>query len=276
MWRITASTASACLIKDSFLLNSFRSAQASFLVGIRAFTAYLNDGNGYGARPGFAVSRVSNIARFRGPLQIRYDSFGFNCNCLVSKIERRIDELFPRVGFIVTDSYLDACRVITIYNGRAEIENRIKEGKNRLKLRGWRCVLKPENRSYEDISCMPDEGNRMVFYRLHGQNKSFQGKNPISTSSHGFMAQKLLHYSGLYSKALSGECALIEGSNMITVAIVTRRLKDGKTYEDFRKAWFHTVGFGSSSKLFTLISATDAREITVIGFVETELAELRS
>ena len=26
---------------------------------------------------------------------------------------------------------------------------------------------------------------------------------------------------------------------MITVAIVTRRLKEGKTYEDFRKAWYH-------------------------------------
>ena len=33
-------------------------------------------------------------------------------------------ELFPRVGFIVTNSNLEAEQVITIYNGRAEIENR--------------------------------------------------------------------------------------------------------------------------------------------------------
>ena len=58
---------------------------------------------------------------------------------------------------------------------------------------------------------------------------------------------------------------------MITVAIVTRRLKAGKTYEDFRKAWFHTVGFGTPSKLYTVINAADPREIIVIGFVETDL-----
>jgi len=63
---------------------------------------------------------------------------------------------------------------------------------------------------------------------------------------------------------------------MITVAIVTRKLKEGKTYQDFRKAWFHTVGFGTSSKLFTIINPFDAREITVIGFVETDPEELRS
>jgi hypothetical protein len=62
---------------------------------------------------------------------------------------------------------------------------------------------------------------------------------------------------------------------MITVAIVTRRLKEGKTYEDFRKAWFHTVGFGTMSRLCTMISVTDPREITVIGFVETEPDQFR-
>jgi len=63
---------------------------------------------------------------------------------------------------------------------------------------------------------------------------------------------------------------------MITVAIITRKLKEGKTYEDFRKAWYHTVGFGASSKLYTVINTFDAREITVIGFVETDHEEFRS
>jgi hypothetical protein len=57
---------------------------------------------------------------------------------------------------------------------------------------------------------------------------------------------------------------------MITVSIITRRLKEGKTYEDFRKAWFHTVGFGTASTLYTVINAFDPREIIVIGFVETD------
>ena len=59
--------------------------------------------------------------------------------------------------------------------------------------------------------------------------------------------------------------------SLITVAIVTRRLKEGKTYEDFRKAWYHTVGFGTPTKMFTAVNAADPREIIVIGFVETTL-----
>jgi hypothetical protein len=58
---------------------------------------------------------------------------------------------------------------------------------------------------------------------------------------------------------------------VITVAVVTRRLKEGKTYEDFRKAWYHTVGFGTPSTLYTMINAADPREIVVIGFIETTL-----
>jgi hypothetical protein len=55
---------------------------------------------------------------------------------------------------------------------------------------------------------------------------------------------------------------------MKVISIITRKLKDGKTYEDFRKAWFHSTGFGTSSKLYTSINAFDQREIIVIGFVE--------
>ncbi|MGZ8875684.1 MAG: ROK family protein [Halobacteriota archaeon] len=60
---------------------------------------------------------------------------------------------------------------------------------------------------------------------------------------------------------------------MITVSIITRRLKEGKTYEDFRKAWFHTVGFGTASTLYTVINAFDPREIIVIGFVEMDAGD---
>lgn len=55
---------------------------------------------------------------------------------------------------------------------------------------------------------------------------------------------------------------------MITVAIVTRRLKPGKTYDDFRQAWFHDTGFDKNSKLYTMVNAFDPQEITVIGFTE--------
>ena len=58
---------------------------------------------------------------------------------------------------------------------------------------------------------------------------------------------------------------------MIQVAILSRRLKEGKTYQDFREAWYHTVGFGTGNRMFTVINAFDTREIIVIGLTETSL-----
>ena len=52
---------------------------------------------------------------------------------VVAKIEWHRGELFPRIGFVVNNSRLPASKVIKVYNGRAEIENRIKEGKNTLR-----------------------------------------------------------------------------------------------------------------------------------------------
>jgi hypothetical protein len=63
---------------------------------------------------------------------------------------------------------------------------------------------------------------------------------------------------------------------MIQVAIVSRRLREGRTYEDFRKVWYHTVGFGSRNKMYTAINAFDPREIIVIGLTETDSQQLAS
>jgi hypothetical protein len=52
---------------------------------------------------------------------------------VVAKIEWHRGELFPRIGFVITNSRLPAGKVFKVYNGRAEIENRIKEGKNTLR-----------------------------------------------------------------------------------------------------------------------------------------------
>jgi hypothetical protein len=63
-------------------------------------------------------------------------------------------ELFPRVGFIVTNSYLEAHKVITIYNGRAEIENRIKEGKNTLRWDKTSCHRFAANQARLFVGCL--------------------------------------------------------------------------------------------------------------------------
>jgi hypothetical protein len=62
---------------------------------------------------------------------------------------------------------------------------------------------------------------------------------------------------------------------MIQVAIVKRTLKEGKTYEDFRKAWYHTTGFGTSNRMLTVLNGVNPREIIVIGLTETNLEQAR-
>lgn len=52
------------------------------------------------------------------------------------------------------------------------------------------------------------------------------------------------------------------------VAMVTRTLKPGKTYEDYRNAWFHTTGFGIPTTMYTIINAFNPREIISIGILE--------
>ena len=47
---------------------------------------------------------------------------------VVVKIEWHFGELFPSYHFVVTNSRLPAANVVKVYNGRGNIENRIKEG----------------------------------------------------------------------------------------------------------------------------------------------------
>jgi len=52
---------------------------------------------------------------------------------VVCRIAWHENELFPQIGFVVTNSRISVKKVIKVYNNRAEIENRIKEGKNTLR-----------------------------------------------------------------------------------------------------------------------------------------------
>lgn len=56
--------------------------------------------------------------------------------------------------------------------------------------------------------------------------------------------------------------------------MVTRTLKPGKTYDDYRKAWFHTVGFGVPTTMYTVINAFKPQEIISIGILDGELMKL--
>jgi len=45
------------------------------------------------------------------------------------------------------------------------------------------------------------------------------------------------------------------------IAIIHRRLREGKTFDDYRKAWFHASGFGAPTTMYTVVNAFDPKEI---------------
>jgi len=58
---------------------------------------------------------------------------------VVAKIEHHKGELFPRVGFIVTNVRRKPRQVVKFYNGRGTAEQWIKEGKNAVKWTRLSC-----------------------------------------------------------------------------------------------------------------------------------------
>jgi hypothetical protein len=52
---------------------------------------------------------------------------------VVCKLEWSPNQLIPDMNFIVTNSRLHGTKVVKVYNGRGDVENRIKEGKNTLR-----------------------------------------------------------------------------------------------------------------------------------------------
>lgn len=58
------------------------------------------------------------------------------------------------------------------------------------------------------------------------------------------------------------------------VAIVTRTLKPGKTYEDYRKVWYHSVGFGVPTTMYTIVDAHDPRKIISFGLLDMDAFQL--
>ena len=52
---------------------------------------------------------------------------------VVCKLEWGPNQLIPDMNFIVTNSRLHRTKVVKVYNGRGDVENRIKEGKNTLR-----------------------------------------------------------------------------------------------------------------------------------------------
>jgi len=76
---------------------------------------------------------------------VRYKSFRYQAASwtiarrVVAKVEFRYDELFPRVGFIVTTLETDSRAVVRFYNHRGTAEQWIRAGKEAVKLTRLSC-----------------------------------------------------------------------------------------------------------------------------------------
>ena len=83
----------------------------------------------------------------RPPIEVRrfYASFSYQAQSwktprrVVAKVEWHPGELYPRVGFIVTNMTRPAERVVAFYNQRGTAEQWIKEGKNAIKWTRLSC-----------------------------------------------------------------------------------------------------------------------------------------
>ena len=54
------------------------------------------------------------------------------------------------------------------------------------------------------------------------------------------------------------------------MAVFRRRLKAGKSFEDFKQAWEAEQGFGAPTRVFNAVNLADDREVLSIGFVAVE------
>jgi hypothetical protein len=60
---------------------------------------------------------------------------------------------------------------------------------------------------------------------------------------------------------------------VIVIAVLIRRLREGKTYDDFREAWLPDQGFGFPTRVVSAQRVYDDREVVTIGFSELDEAE---
>ena len=84
------------------------------------------------------------VRRFYASFRYRAQSWS-RARRVVAKVEWHPGELYPRVGFIVTNLRRSAKRVVAFYNGRGTAEQYIKEGSTRSSGRG--CRARPSART---------------------------------------------------------------------------------------------------------------------------------
>ena len=58
------------------------------------------------------------------------------------------------------------------------------------------------------------------------------------------------------------------------ISVFRRRLKDGRTFEEFKTAWEADKGFGVPARVFSAVGLEDPQEVLTVGFVAVEREDL--
>jgi hypothetical protein len=93
---------------------------------------------------------------------------------VVAKVEWHPGELYPRVGFIVTNLARPTERVVAFYNQRGRAEQWIKEGKGAIK---WGAALMPDLRRQRGASPAPCAG--LQSRQLHANAGNAEGGGAV-------------------------------------------------------------------------------------------------
>jgi len=94
------------------------------------------------------------VRRFYASFRYRAQSWS-RPRRVVAKVEWHPGELYPRVGFIVTNLRRPAKKVVAFYNGRGTAEQWIKEGKHAVKWTRLSCTTFRANASASSFTRWP-------------------------------------------------------------------------------------------------------------------------
>ena len=136
---------------------------------------------------------------------------------VVAKVEWHAGELFPRVGFVVTDLRRSPKRVVKFYNGRGTVEQWIKEGKNALKWTRLSCHRFKDNQARLQLFALA--------YNLGNFLRQIALTRPVRTWTQTTLREMLIKIGAKvvrHAKALTFQMAEVAVPRALLAAILGR------------------------------------------------------
>jgi hypothetical protein len=155
--------------------------------------------------------------------KVLYHSFRYRAKSwdrarrVVAKVEWHAGELFPRVGFVVTNLRRSPKRVVKFYNGRGTAEQWIKEGKNALNWTRLSCRRFKENQARLQVFALA--------YNLANILRQLALPRPVRTWTLTTLREKLIKIGAKvvsHAKAVTFQLAEVAVPRALFAAILGR------------------------------------------------------